>query len=418
MFLSSTLVQVISGAILCAALMAVPVPSSGFWRRGYVANLPIPTAAAWNAPSTSNVSSLAAGQVGLGAYLGTNVPREDLPRALPAVESLPVTWVRTEIPWAGVEPHRGEWVWDPWDQVVDSLRARDCEILGMLCYWSGWVEPYSDEAITRFGEYAERLARRYRGRVRAWEVWNEPNERTFWQSTSERYVRLLRAACEGVRRGDPDALVVGGSLSGVDVAYLQELLAHGAGQWMDALSVHPYSFGWGPERSQLIRELRGMAEVWRKQGGRGGLWVTEIGVNSLRDRGQANQTERTLILLLQSGVVDVSFWYCLYLTKPSGYALYRPDWQARPAAETFRRVLSRLNGAVPAGSGAPPDLLPPWAAGNPHCAVPLQSWCFRTPDGVERITWSAGGPVALDSGGASRLVTADPYWEHRPRNRP
>jgi hypothetical protein len=280
----------------------------------------------------------------------------------------------------------------------------------MLCYWSTWAEPYSDDAIRRFGAYAEAAARRYRGRVRAWEVWNEPNEATFWQSTPERYVRLLQAAYEGVKRGDPDAVVVGGSISGADLVYLRKLFALGAGRWMDAVSVHPYSWGWTPESSLLLDELRGMALAVRSEGLPGGLWITEIGIGR-PDVLQAALLERTCILMQQSGVVDAWFWYCLYLSSPNGYPLFRPDWRPRPTVGALERTAERLKDAVPAGSGAPADLRQPWAAGGPHAHAGLQSWCFRRGGEWFRATWSPGGAVHLQASSGWAAIGKTPVWE-------
>lgn len=407
--LSRLLRRLSLGLLALAALTAVPVPASGFWPRSYAANLPLPTAAAWTAPTTNPLPTPAAAHAGIGAYLDTGCPASEVPRALVELERLPLTWARTEIPWAGVEPRSGEFEWERWDRVVDSLRSRDYQVLGMLAYWVSWVDPESDDAIRRFGQYAEAVARRYRGRVRAWEVWNEPNEKTFWQSTPERYVRLLQAAYEGVKRGDPNAVVVGGSISGADLLYLRKLFALGAARWMDAVAVHPYSWGWTPESSRLLDELRGMSQEATRHGVSGGLWITEIGIGRL-DSQQAAVLERTCILMSQSGVVDTWFWYCLYLPGRSGYPLFRPDWRPRPAAEALGRVAAQLRDATPAGSGVPADLNQPWAAGSPHAHARLQSWCFQRQGVVTRASWVPAGEVTT-AHPPSRTLGRSPTWE-------
>jgi hypothetical protein len=372
----------------------MPVPGGGFWPRGYLANLPMPTLAAWSAP-VAGPNSPVAMQPGMGGYLETGCPAPEVPRALVELKKLPIRWVRNEIPWAGVEPERGRYEWKRWDRVVDQLCARDLRILGVLCYWNNWVDRYSDAGIEEFGRYAERVARRYRGRVAAWEIWNEPNEATFWQSTPERYVRLMRAAYEGVKRGDPNARVIGGSLSGADLRYLQRLLQLGAARWMDALSVHPYSFGWTPEDAQLIAELRGMAAEMKRAGGSGQLWVTEMGIGGAGEATQARLLERTWTLLLQSGVVSHAFWYTLYVPGDPSYPLYRADWSPKQAAGAFNRVTRQLRGAVAAGSVLPADFQAPWGAGSPHARSPLQAWSFRHGEGVQQVAWCPGGRVSV-----------------------
>jgi len=411
------LVQLMAGLALCLALMSAPTLGRGFWDRAYRANLPMPTLAAWNAPDQLPVIP-ASSKAGIGCYLGTVCPAEQIPQALVELERLPVNWARTEIPWAGVEPSRGVFNWKPWDQVVNSLHARHYRTLGMLCYWNSWSDPYSDEAIEAFGGYAERVARRYRGRVAAWEIWNEPNDQVYWKSTPGRYVRLMRAAYEGVKRGNPEAIVVGGSLSGVDLTYLRQILDAGGAQWMDFLSVHPYSFGWEPEDALLIQELRGAADLMVRAGKPGRLWVTEIGT-LVRPARQAQQLERTWTLIHQSGVVDTIFWFCLYQPGATGYSIFDSNWKPKPSVEALRGVVPRLRDTVPIGSGVPADLQAPWAAGTPHALSPLQAWGFRRGEQLTTVRWCPEGEVAISrvGGGLPEVLGPGPCWETTPHYR-
>ena len=65
------------------------------------------------------------------------------------------------------------------------------------------VEP-ADARRADFARFARWAARHFRGRVGAWEVWNEPNDRSFWQGSARRYVRLLRAAYPGDQGRRPE----------------------------------------------------------------------------------------------------------------------------------------------------------------------------------------------------------------------
>lgn len=403
------------GLLICILLMALPAPGQGLWNRSYLAHLPMPTAAAWQAPAEPPATPLVM-EPGIGCYLETVCPTPEVPRALAHLDDLSLDWARTEIPWAGIEPQRGRFSWQRWDGVVDGLRARHYRILGMLCYWTPWVEPYSDTAIDEFGRYAERVARRYRGRVAAWEIWNEPNERTYWSSTPERYARLMRAAYEGVKRGDPDAVVVGGSLSGVDLVYLRTLLKLGAGSWMDYLSVHPYSFGWSPEDALLLQELRGIAREMRRAGKSDRLWVTEIGINLPAGKKQAMLLQRTWALLQQSGVVDKAFWFNLYHPGSRSYPLYREDWSPNPSAVALKQVVEQLRGAVPAGSAVPADLQPPWASGAPFSLSGPQAWWYRKGTDHVLAVWGPDGEVEYSGPGTGgqATMTGQPSWKIYP----
>lgn len=405
------MLRFVGALVFVTLLYQLPAPSGGLWRRSYVCDLPMPTLAAWNAPPAGlHRAEPAHSPVGVGAYLETETPAPQVAQALDALEYLKGTWARNEIPWSAVEPERGKVVWDPWDRVVEDLRARDYRVLGMLCYWTPWVTPYTDQAITAFGRYCERVARRYRGRVPVWEVWNEPNSPDFWGSTPECYVKLLRAAYEGVKRGDPDALVLGGSLSGVDLHYLRRLLDLGAARWMDALSVHPYTFGWDPEASHLSDELRGASAAMAAAGASPRIWVTEIG----RAGVSPAWMERAAVLMLQSGVVEAFTWHALY-DCGWGYGLYGPRWRRRPVALRYHELAARLDGARALGSGLPSDVTAPWGAGSPRAYVPLQVWCFARDGAVERVAWCPGGKVRAAALAQPGCATANlgrtPCWE-------
>lgn len=411
----------LAGIVLIAILFRTPTPDRGLWGRAYLANLPMPTYAAWEGewqgtghlPGRDFPEPKPASPAGLGAYLDTGVTQAHVPRALKELERWPTRWARTEIPWAGVEPQPGRWEWSRWDKVVDGLHVRQYRVLGMLCYWTGGIEPYSDAAIAAFGRYAEAVARRYQGKVDHWEVWNEPNS-TFWSSTPERYVQLLRAAYEGVKRGNPQAMVIGASLSGVDLFYLRNLFRLGAAQWMDALSVHPYTFGWPPESTRLIQELRGAAAAMHAAGKSPGLWLTEIGVSSWNERKAADWSERTIILAAQSRAVEAWFWFCFYLPYPSAYSLHRPDWTPRPVAARLKGLIQRIDGAQPVGSGLPGDLTAPWGAGHPAALTGAQIWCFRGPKQIETAGWVSGNSLRLSptvSGATGPAVLHEsPVW--------
>jgi hypothetical protein len=107
------------------------------------------------------------------------------------------------------------------------------------------------------------LAARYRGRVRAYELWNEENldrEAGPGNVNPATYLPLLRAGHAGVKSGDPSATVLLGAPSptGVntpgavidDLSYLQQLYALNGGEaraYFDAVSAHPSGFSNPPD---------------------------------------------------------------------------------------------------------------------------------------------------------------------------
>src|SRR5581483_4572886 len=103
------------------------------------------------------------------------------------------------------------------------------------------------------------LAAYLKGRVVAYELWNEPNLSGEWGGqppNPEAYARLLLAAYPLIKAADPNALVVsaglastggdGGATALNDVDFLSRLYAAGARNSFDVLGSHPYGFASAP----------------------------------------------------------------------------------------------------------------------------------------------------------------------------
>jgi hypothetical protein len=166
-----------------------------------------------------------------------------------------VGWLRIDVGWCSIEPEAsGEvasWYVDNLDAVVDAARERGMEILMTLWCTPRWASSAAgDDYVTRaaapkrsadYRRIAEWAARHWRGRVAAWEIWNEPDLPAFFGGDPVAYVELLKAGYRGIRAGDADAQVVLGGPVPNDVEWIQALYRNGAKPFFDVLATHPYS---------------------------------------------------------------------------------------------------------------------------------------------------------------------------------
>ena len=99
-----------------------------------------------------------------------------------------------------------------------------------------------------YGAFVGRIAGRYRGRVAAWELGNEPNHtKSFAVPDARRYLGFLRAGYRAIKAADPQAIVATGGIGGTRDArgdipgdeFVAQLYALGAQRWFDVLSYHP-----------------------------------------------------------------------------------------------------------------------------------------------------------------------------------
>jgi hypothetical protein len=287
-------------------------------------------------------------------------------------------WLRIDISWCSFEGTRGElnpyWT-NLLDLVVDRARARGMSVLGNVLCTPAWATKCPscswDEASAMqptdadfFGAFMRRMAKRYQGRIGAWELWNEPNEfhHQFWRGDAAAYVRyLLRPGYREVKAADPEATVVTGGTSYADAEWVRDLYAAGAAGLFDALAVHPYMAPWDlpPETDNgtkwTIVATAAVRAVMLRNGDDRPIWFTEMGWSSsfpaysqgVTEEQQADYTVRAVELVrTELPYVENMFFYNDRDRKTdhpreSRFGLLRQDFSPKPVY----RALAELLGA-------------------------------------------------------------------------
>ena len=223
-----------------------------------------------------------------------------------------------------------------YDRVFESAGAEGVGLLPILNWAPRWAVPVT-EHLGEWRAFVRAAAERYRGRVAAWEVWNEPNHRAYYpHGDAKAYLEMLRAAREEIKAADPDALVCCGGLAGADSAFLEALYNAGAKGLFDVFAVHPYCAPQPPEYflDEALGRMRGVME--RHGDGGTPIWITEMGWSTYT----ASVPEQTLLMAgLRVARPDLDRWRvgCVGATDDTA------------EAET---VASGLREALPPGSTA------------------------------------------------------------------
>jgi hypothetical protein len=252
-------------------------------------------------------------------------------------------WLRIDISWCSFQGASMDDVNDYWvdllDFVVDAARARGLNVLGNTICTPAWAtdcpscnwemaSPRVPRSPAMFGHFMELLAGHFRGRIAAWELWNEPNESNhqFWQGDARQYVDLvLRPGFEAVKRLDPAATVVAAGTSYVDRAWIASVYDAGGGAFFDALAVHPYMAPWNlpPETDNgtrwTITHIDSARQAMVDHGdAHKPIWFTEFGWSSsfptyaqgVSEAQQAEYAVRALELVrTRFPYVRNVFWY-------------------------------------------------------------------------------------------------------------
>jgi hypothetical protein len=283
--------------------------------------------------------------------------------------------VRIDVGWRSLEPRRHRldaWYMRLADRCVNLVRSKGMDVLATLLWTPDWANGGRGEATppSRAADFrwiARRMARHFRGRVLAWEIWNEPNDQHFWRGSARRYARLLRAAYPAIKAGDSNARVVFGGLVHNDDRFLARAYAAGARGAFDVMATHPYQgvADAAPETADsgddwwLLTHVPAVHELMARHGDGGKpIWFTEFGwsVHPNRpglepwQRGvtpeeQAAYLTRAVALMrVRYPYVERAFWYKDAARSGedevyAGYGLLDAHLRPRPAYSALKTLL-------------------------------------------------------------------------------
>jgi hypothetical protein len=189
-------------------------------------------------------------------------------RDLGLIEDAGFTWVKQNVGWRALEGiERGSFDWWFTDRIVNQAEAHNLDILFRLdgIPLPDWVEPTGDPSLPvhpeAFAHFCSEMGNRYRDRVRAYQIWNEPNLGREWDGhppSPGGYVELLRACYIAIKQADPQALVISAGLAPTgtgppnampDMEYLLAMYEAGAAPYFDLLGLNAPGYGAPPEMS-------------------------------------------------------------------------------------------------------------------------------------------------------------------------
>jgi hypothetical protein len=287
-----------------------------------------------------------------------------------------------------------------------------------------------------FAQALEAMLIRYKGKVRYWQVWNEPDypngvltadetdKRRSWTGSVEGYVRLLQVAHTLVKLHQPRALVVTGGLG--HAAYLDAIIARGGAPYFDMLDFHAY--GWPGSDAALDAYQRvhdEMGRVLARHKLDRGMLCSETGYSSGEPFEQADYVAKVYPTALALGVESTMYyadvnpsWRNMGLIdwktmsqKTAGY------WAYKTAATALRDVKSvaplerpGLRGYRFERAGKAPLYVAwvPKGGGGKPVEVPVGAGSWAIHDATGRSLGRQSGPtVKLVLGSSPRWIDGD-----------
>lgn len=292
----------------------------GLWQLASNVTRPLPDTAGEVPAAHADVNPF-----GINVFLEQEVDPAKRERVLQMVSRAGFHWIRQEFPWEDIEihgkgdfedrrhePHRS--AWEKYDHIVELAEKYDLEIVARLSNPPAWSRAAGDEAGTGappddlddYGDFVYAAVSRYEGRIRYYQIWNEPNIFPEWGRQPidpGGYVKLLKIAYTRAREADPDCVVISGALAQTielgdciggyncnlnDFLFLQRMYDAGAKDYFDILAVNDYGMWSGPYdrrmRPRVINFSRPMyiRDIMVKNGDAAKpIWFTEMNWNAI-----------------------------------------------------------------------------------------------------------------------------------------
>lgn len=251
------------------------------------------------------------------------------------VAELGVHYVRLQSGWQRTEREKGVYDFKWLDDIVDHFLARGQEPWLCLCYGNDLYTPlakqhygavgcppiHTEEERAAWKNYVTAVVTRYRGKIRWYEVWNEPDGQHCWKEgvNPVDLSAFTVATANAVHAADPDAKVIAGVLCYIRMPFFKTMFDCGVADAVDAVSFHRYN---ADELSALaeIRALRALIDRYDPSveiiQGESGTQSDSRGAGALRggawtELKQAKYTLRHRLLDLASEVTFTSHFTAL-----------------------------------------------------------------------------------------------------------
>ena len=282
-----------------------------------------------------------------------------------ALAQLGAKWARCQTGWARTEQRKGEYDFRWLDGVVDSLLKIGVQPWFNLGYGNrlyspeaahetavGYI-PTTAEARKAWVAYVGRLAEHFRGRVKHWEIWNEPNIKNFWRPNDpdpRAYAEFVAMTAPVIRKRIPGVTIVGFALAGFGSAidYVKGALESGIARHIDKFSYHPYQLIPEANYADHVRAYRRLLarykpgiQLWQGENGApsqigGAGHVFEV------DGTETGQAKWLLRRILTDLSLDVELSSYFHLTDLANYI-----WSDGQSGQTQRMGLLRAGEYTP-----------------------------------------------------------------------
>lgn len=215
----------------------------------------------------------------------------------------------------GIRWIRGFYQAEP-DRVLAISEKHGYRMCGILA-WSpkGTKFSFPVNHLPEWKAWITELLKKTQGRVRYWEVWNEPPNFSESKSPAD-YAKIVVAAYQAAKEVDPK-LQIGLAAQSVNLNFLAQALDAGAAGHFDYITVHPYEVmdmverGWEAQYMSIVPTIRKLLADKSPTRRDVPVIITEVGQpveKGVTQERQADQLVKAFILSLAQGVKRIH-WF-------------------------------------------------------------------------------------------------------------
>ena len=327
--------------------------------------------------------------------------------------------------WNQINTSSGYYNWSKTDKVVNLALSNGKDLIYTFGGTPAWASSQptqsclygngscaAPKSMSDLSTFAKALATRYKGKIKYYELWNEPNDTHYYTGSMSSMVAMSQTIRDAIKSIDPSAIILSPcptwSSSGSPTIWLASYLSAGGGQYFDIASYHAYA---GPNSPEfIVNSAQGIRNTLTNGGyGSKKLFITEGGWGENKYLTntdlQANFAARYLVLAWAKGVSKVA-WYSY--DNQSWNTLWNSTTGLRPAGNAYKQVYKWLTGATVTGCAQ--DSNSTWSCSltrpNGYTGKiiwnPSKSTGFSFSTSLDR-KWTLGGTLSTISGGSATV---------------
>ncbi len=266
------------------------------------------------------------------------------------------------VSWADINPVQGTYNWAGVDGWLAANAGNGVDLiytLGRTPQWAssnktapgtyGPGQCASPANIADWDTYVTSIAQHAAGRVKYWELWNEPQDVMYYCSNVPAMVTMAQHAYKIIKSIDPAAVVLSpAAVSEAGATWLQTYLADGGGAYADVIAFHGYS---GATAEAMVKTIAYFKQAMAAGGvSKLPIWDTEAswgdlnGVPAITNAADQGSFLAKAFLLQWSNGISRFVWYAWDSAQIWGQLSTTAG--VNPAGEAYQQVFDWMVGST------------------------------------------------------------------------